>query len=239
MKRKIFLIIISVFTSFHTGLLLSQIGRIELSYSTYLGGSSEDRGHDIFIDSAESIYISGITQSVNFPTKNSYQSSCAGSFDAYITKLSSSGSSIIYSTFLGGSNMEYTKHRIVVDLSHCAYISGCTSSINFPTKNPYQSSNAGHTDVFVTKFSSSGSTLLYSTFIGGQSTDASMDITIDCNNCVYVTGRADSSDFPTKNSYQSSNAGAGDPFVTKLSSSGSFVIYSTFLGGSGSTPDYS
>ena len=203
-----------------------------LSYSTYLGGSSEDQGQGITVDSSGNAYVTGFTRSSDFPTQNPYQGTIAGESDAFITKLSSSGSDLSYSTYLGGSGVD-TGEGIAVDGSGNAYVTGNTLSSDFPTQNPYQGTIAGYADTFITKLSSSGSTLSYSTYLGGKSTDCGQGIAVDSLGNAYVTGYTYSSDFPTQNPYQETIAGYADTFITKLSSSGSTLSYSTYLGGSG------
>ena len=136
---------------------------IDPGYSTYLGGSDWDYGSGIAVDSSGSVYVTGYTESSNFPTQNPYQGSYAGGYDdAFVTKLSSSGNTLIYSTYLGGSYLDYGT-GIAVDSWGNAYVMGTTNSSNFPTQNPYQGSNGGTVDAFVTKLSSNGNTLIYST----------------------------------------------------------------------------
>jgi len=137
-----------------------------------------------------------------------------------------------YSTYVGGSDMEMGE-GIAVDGDGCAYITGLTSSTNFPTENPYQGTfQGGDWDVFVTKLSASGNSLVYSTYLGGGDRDENRAIAVDDNGCVYVAGTTRSTDFPTQNPYQTDQTD-WDAFVTKLSASGSSLVYSTYLGGSG------
>jgi len=207
-----------------------------LRYSTYLGGSSSDRANGIAVDGSGSAYVTGYTSSTNFPTANAYQVSLAGSNDAFVTKLSSAGNTLDYSTYLGGSLSDYA-NGISVDGSGNAYITGYTSSTNFPIANAYQPSFAGiapyyYPDAFVTKLSSTGNALIYSTYLGGSNYDRANGIAVDGSGSAYVTGYTSSSNFPIANVYQGSLAGSNDAFVTKLSSTGNALIYSTFLGGS-------
>jgi len=206
-----------------------------LIYSTYLGGSSNDAGYGIAVDGSGCAYITGYTSSEDFPTQNAYQVARAGSEDAFVAKLSAAGNSLIYSTYLGGSGGSYgaTGLGIAVDGSGCAYITGETYSTNFPTQNPYQVANAGGVDAFVAKLSAAGNTLIYSTYLGGSSSDAGYGIAVDGLGCAYVTGETWPTDFPIQNAYQGTNAGMSDVFVTRLSAAGDSLIYSTYLGGSG------
>ena len=203
-----------------------------LIYSTYLGGIYGEVGRGITVDNDGNVYVTGNTSSFDFPTQNPHQSSKDGSADAFVTKLSSGGNTLIYSTYLGGIHGDAGR-SITVDNDGSAYVTGNTSSSDFPTENPYQGSyGGGNSDAFVTKLNSSGNTLTYSTYLGGSGDDIGNDIAVDSSANAYVTGNTSSSDFPTQNPYQSSKDGSGDAFVTKLSSGGSTLIYSTYLGGS-------
>jgi len=205
-------------------------------YSTYLGGGKLDMGHGIAVNSSGNAYIVGRTESTNFPPKNAYQSTHQGytpddGDDAFVTKLSSSGSTLEYSTYLGGSNDDYG-YSIDVDSSGNAYVTGRTSSTNFPTSNHYQGNKSGP-DAFVTKFTSSGA-LSYSTYLGGGSSDSGRSIQVDSTGQAFVTGYTMSTDFPVLNAVQNNSAGGVyDTFVTKFSSAGNALVYSTYLGGSG------
>ncbi len=200
---------------------------VTLSYSTYLGGGSEYSGSDIAVDGSGNVYVTGMTTSSNFPTLNPYQTD-QGYADAFVTKLSSTGSSLIYSTYLGGGGGDYGL-GIAIDGSGNAHVTG-SAGPGFPTQNPYQTYQ-GNGDIFVTKLSSSGYSLIYSTYLGGTSEDLGFGIAVDSSGNAYVTGQTYSSNFPTLNPYQSTFQGASDAFVTKLSSSGASLIYSTYLGG--------
>ncbi len=204
-----------------------------LSYSTYLGGSSGDGSDGLAIDAAGSIYITGITESTNFPTVNPVQAqcaSCAGAnpdYDAVVAKLNPAGSALVYSTYLGGSSNDYG-NGIAADAAGNAYIAGSTTSTDFPTTaNAFETTASGFGDAFVTKLSATG-TLSYSTYLHialGQS------IAVDGSGNAYVTG-ATSNGFPTANALQPSSGGGTDAFVTKLNPTGTALVYSTFLGGS-------
>jgi hypothetical protein len=201
-----------------------------LEYSTYLGGSRSDSGSGIAVDSNGNAYVTGHTESTNFPTKNPYQGIKKDSIDAFVTKLSPGGSTLCYSTYLGGNGNDYG-YGIAVDINGSAYVTGGTRSTDFPTKNPYQETLNGRGDVFVTKLSPGGNTLFYSTYLGENGNDYGCGIAIDNNGSAYVTGDTNSTDFPTKNPYQGTLNGWGDAFVTKLSPGGSTLFYSTYLGG--------
>ncbi len=207
-----------------------------LVYSTYLGGNDYDGGYGIAVETSGAVYVMGITSSTDFPTENPFQT-YQGLNDAFVTKLSSSGSSLVYSTYLGGNDYE-GGCGIAVDASGAAYVTGTTGSTDFPTENPYQTDQGG-VDAFVTKLNSSGSSLVYSTYLGGSDGDHGYGITVDASGAAYVTGTTGSTDFPTENPYQDTLKGGIDAFVTKLSSSGSSLVYSTYLGGDRAEGDYS
>jgi len=203
-----------------------------LSYSTYLGGNGDDYGVSIAVDGSGSAYVTGHTNSTNFPTLNPIQATNQGApYDVFVTKLSSSGNSLVYSTYLGGSSADWGE-SITIDGSGSAYVTGDTYSTDFPTLNPIQTTNHGYYDVFVTKLSSSGNSLVYSTYLGESDNDGGNSIAVDGSGSAYVTGQTFSTDFPTLNPYQTYQ-GDYDLFVTKLSSSGNSLVYSTYLGGNG------
>ena len=209
---------------------------LDPGYSTYLGGSGFDTGIDIAVDSSGNAYVTGYTYSSNFPTENAYDSSLSGSCDAFVTKLSSSGT-LSYSTYLGGSSSDAGYSIAVYSSGENVYacVTGFTDSSDFPTKNAYQGDQGGR-DTFVTKLNNAGNDLLYSTYLGGSGADwHSHGIAVGSSGNVYIASQTNSTDFPTKNAYQSSNAGGNDIFVTKIDTTQSGVnslIYSTYLGGS-------
>jgi len=207
---------------------------VTLMYSTFLGGSDYDVGMGIAVDVNGSAYVTGLTNSTDFPTQNPYDGSHNGEWDAFVTKLSAAGNALEYSTFLGGGSGD-DGFGIAVDAAGSAYVTGYTGSIDFPTQNPYDGShNSGGADVFVTKLAAAGNALEYSTFLGGSDFDAGYGIAVDGSDNAYVAGWTYSTNFPTANPLQGAIAGGSDAFVTKLSPSGTALVYSTYLGGSGS-----
>ena len=204
-----------------------------LIYSTYLGGSDSDMGRCITVDSSGAAYVSGDTRSTDYPTKSAYQGAYrGGDKDVFVTKLSSSGTRLIYSTYLGGSSTE-DGIGIAVDDSGAAYAAGYTASYNFPTQNPYQGNHAGGLwDSFVTKFSADGQNLVYSTYLGGLFVDWLSGIAVDSTGAAYVTGRTSSKNFPVMNAYQDTYVDNFDVFITKFFTDGQNLVYSTYLGGS-------
>jgi hypothetical protein len=203
-----------------------------LDYSTALGGSAFEQGDGIAVDTAGSAYVTGYTQSANFPvTPGAPQTSFAGLRDAFVTKLNSSGSSLGYSTYLGGSEGEpnnggYDEGRgIAVDGSGNASVAGFTSSSDFPTTDGAPRRNLNQYGAFVTKLSGTGSEFVYSTLLGGPAEGDA--IAVDSNGLVYVTGGASNLQ-TTPGAFQTSQSGYA-AFVTKLSAA---KYYPYPLGGS-------
>jgi len=206
---------------------------LALDFSTYLGGPGNDRGTALSVGPGGDIFLAGTTDSADFPTRDPFQPSLTGSQDAFVSRLSSSGSGFIYSTYLGGGLADQA-HAIAADSNGIATVSGQTVSNDFPTVNSYQASRAGYTDVFLSRLSSTGSALVYSTYLGGTSHDYATELALDADGGTGVTGYTQSGDFPVPNAYQSSNRGGTyDAFISRLSSAGSSLVYSTYLGGSG------
>jgi hypothetical protein len=198
-------------------------------YNTFLGGSGGDYGNGIAVDSIGDAYVTGSTQSSDFPIFSAYDGSFNGMIDAFVTKLAPDGNSLIYSTFLGGNIIE-EGYGIALDDNNSAYVAGHTDSPDFPTQYPIQGHSPGD-DAFVTKFAPNGMSLVYSTFLGGGLDDYGYGVAVNGNHCAYVTGKTDASDFPVFNAYQSVKADSFDAFVTKFASDGQSLVYSTFLGG--------
>jgi len=203
-------------------------------YSTYIGGSNRDVPLSIAVDAAGDAYIAGYTFSANFPvTSGALRTSFSGQSKAFVLKLSPSGNSLIYSTFLGGSGNDYAT-GIAVDSTGQAYISGYTASIDFPvSSNAFQSSyGGGEFDGFFAKLNPAGSQLAYATYLGGMGDDTAFAVALDPAGNVYLTGQTQSSNFPVLQALQTAYS-QSDAFVVKLNAS-SQVLYSTYLGGTGS-----
>jgi len=205
-----------------------------LVYSTYLGGNGDDGGLGIAVDSAGNAYVTGQTGSTaNFPMLNAPQATFGGYYDAFVTKLNSNGSGLWYSTYLGGSGMEFGR-GIAVDPSGSAYIGGQTGSGDFPTTSgAAQTVFGGAEDAFVVKLNPSGSAFVYSTYLGGAGVDAANAIAVDASGSAVVAGNNYLGAFPLHDPLQTADhAGSFEAFVAKLAPNGA-VVYSTYLGGPG------
>src|SRR4029079_2048553 len=216
-----------------------------LIYSTFIGGSNMEFGRRIAIAAAGHAYITGQTKSSNFPvTGNAFDRSinippncprCSTDVtDGFVTKLNAAGSALVYSTYLGGT--EYDSPRaIAVDAGGNAYVSGETLSPDFPTTTAALSRTySGNYDQFVTKLNATGSALSYSTFLGGTNVDNGERIAVDASGSAYVLGFSSSTDFPTTaGAFDRTANGVFDSTLSKLTPSGSALVYSTYLGGQG------
>jgi hypothetical protein len=239
-----------------------------LSYSSFLGGNDDDARDSVSVavDSAGNAYIASGTLSTNFPvTPGSFQTNFGGApsicdqgnffcGDAFVTKINSTGTAIIYSTYLGGSDSDYA-FGLAVDASGNAYVTGLTKSSNFPvTPGAFQPAFGGAPpvcdvyvcgDTFVTKLNSTGSALLYSSYLGGSDNDYAEAVAIDAQGNAYVTGSTASANFPTTpGAFQTQFTGnytctgrsgatrpCQDSYVTKVNPAGTQLVYSTYLGG--------
>src|SRR6185436_9955389 len=170
-----------------------------LGYSTYLGGASNKQGFGIALDDSGNAYVTGSTVSANFPVSTTpFQAVRVGATDVFVTKLDSSGSTVMYSTFLGGSGDE-AGNAIAVDSAGNAYVTGTTNSTNFPMSGAFQPSVRGANDAFVAKLDPTGSTLVYSTYIGSNTDDVANGIAVDALGNAYITGSTMSATFPNNN----------------------------------------
>lgn len=235
-----------------------------LVYATYLGGRDRDEGHGIAVDAAGHAYVTGETNSLDFPFVHPVQGVtvsdiCVGTVcaDAFVAKLDPTGSSLVYATALGGPSIDQGR-SIAVDATGNAYLTGWTMG-NFPTTNAVQATFGGFEDVFVAKLNATGDRFLYATYLGGPGSDRGFGIAIDPYGSAYVTGstslphigvalterselpsreagapgQAESPHFPTVNPLQSTYGGDTDAFVAKLDPAGTTLFYSTYLGGNG------
>jgi hypothetical protein len=211
-----------------------------LEYATFLGGSIQEGGFGIAVERSGAAYVIGVTGSADFGmTDGAFDTTYNGGTDAFVAKLSPDGSRLEYATFLGGSGDDWGS-AIAIDGSGAAYVTGFSHSFNFPTTPGALDTIYGggeyYGDAFVAKVSPDGSTLEYSTFLGGSSDDWGVGIAVDGSGAAYVTGFTYSSDFPaTPGAFDTAYNGAelyGDAFVAKLNAAGSDLDYATFLGGS-------
>jgi len=200
-----------------------------LAFSTYLGGDLNDYASAVAVDAAGYIYVTGKTRSPNFPVKTPFQTDRAIE-DAFIAKFAPTGRSLVYSTYIGGSDYDFGL-AIAVDGEGRAAISGGTWSADLPLKNPRQKDQPG-CDAFVTKLTAAGNGLVFSTYLGGSELDESYDLALDAAGNAVVVGRTDSPDFPTLTPIQRDRPRA-DGFAAKLSGKTGALVFSTYLGGSG------
>ena len=228
---------------------LSPTGGLE--YSTYLGGSLSDYATGVGVDATGNVYVSGYTYSTNFPTQDALQSALNGGSDLFVTKFTPGTGALLFSTYLGGSSIDRSS-GMLLDANGDIYLTGDTQSPNFPvTPTAYQTGLAGIDNAFVTQIAAGGSSLVFSTLIGGSQTDQATALARDASGNVYITGFTQSSNFPLIDPFQNvlGISGAGncgstnlvnlpneicsDAFVVKFAPSG-IPVYSSFLGGSGS-----
>jgi hypothetical protein len=202
-----------------------------LIYSTYFGGNNRDTGNDIALDQAGNAYITGLTDSGDLPTTpGAFRTTIPGGdeFASFVMKLNPSGTALVYSTFLGPG----TSNGIAVDPEGNAYITG-QAVAGFPiTLGAFQTVSGGNSEAFVTKLNTTGTALVYSTFVGGSGFDVGADIAIDSGGNAYITGQGGAGFPVTPGAFQPSFAGISDAIVTKLNAAGTALVYSTFLGGS-------
>jgi hypothetical protein len=209
-----------------------------LDFSTYLGGSGSEQGRGVAVDGDGNVYVTGYTQSGDFPTRNALDTSLGGTQDVFVTQIISTSEVYTYgfSTYLGGSGYDYG-YAVAVDDVGNVYLAGSTWSGDFPTQNALDTSLGGSSDLFVTQIVSASGvyTFGYSTYLGGSGSESGYDIALDGAGNVYMTGETWSSDFPTHNELDTSLGGTIDAFVTQIISAGGVYTYgfSSYLGGSG------
>lgn len=216
---------------------LNATGTLAL-YSTYLGGDTVDIGYGIAIDASGNAYVTGSTTSGNYPvTAGIFQGTLGGpgATNAFVTKLNATGTApLVYSTYLGGTVVD-VGHGIAVDALGNAYVTGSTTSADFPTiLGSAQTTYGTNGDAFVTKLNATATApLIYSTYLGGTDLDIGYGIGIDAAGNAYMAGYTASTDYPVLAAYQPTNLGLTNVIVTKLNTTGSARVYSTYLGGSG------
>jgi len=211
-----------------------------LVYSTFLGGGGWDEGTSIAVDSAGSAYVTGITDSDDFPVTPDALDPTRNGDDAFVAKLNPAGTNLVYSTYLGGSGGEWAA-GIAIDSAGHAYVAGTTTSVNFPvTPGAFDATLGGSSDAFVAKIDPDGKSLNLSTYIGGNDIETGYAIAVSLAGNAYVVGRTHSPDFPvTSSAFDRDLSGNSDCYVAKLEANGSALAYSTYLGGTDSENAYS
>jgi hypothetical protein len=208
-----------------------------VSYSTFVGGSGDDRGIGVAVSDTLTPYIVGCTTSKNFPTKNPLQPTNRGGQDAFVIRFLSDADDVVYSSYLGGNGGAEGRpecaNSIALDPFNNMYVAGVTSSTNFPTQVAVQNTLNGLTDGFITKIDSGG-VILYSTYIGGSSTDVAVAVRVDAARRAYVVGYTTSRNLPLNNPIQSVAGGNFDIFLIRYDVSGYPFTFGTYLGGVGS-----
>ncbi len=202
-----------------------------LVYSTLISGGSYVEGHGIAVDGSGNAFVTGGAWSGFFPTTpGAIQTTHGGASDAFVVKLNPSGSALVYSTFLGGSNNGDGGNAIAVDSSGSAVVVGQTNSTGFPTANALQPALAGSADVFVARLNPEGTALVYSTFLGGDSEDIGRGVALDAAGNVYLAGESNSTNYPTTpGAFRETKEIYNNSFVTKINAAGSALVYSTFI----------
>jgi hypothetical protein len=201
-----------------------------LTYSTYLGGSQYDRITKIATDSSKAIYVSGQTESSDFPLAAGLTREVVVRKDAFVTKLSPDGRSLVYSAFFPANFCGFI--RLAVDSAGSAYLAGSTDSRSFPVKNAFQEKTGGYIDGFIVKLKPSGRGIVYSSYIGGGNNDYANCIAVDAKGYAYVGGQTGSYDLPIKKAFQKTYEGYDDGFLLKVAPEGRSLVFATYFGGS-------
>ncbi|HKX27724.1 MAG TPA: SBBP repeat-containing protein [Blastocatellia bacterium] len=198
-------------------------------YSTYLGGANDESINAIAVDSSNSVYLAGLTSSVDFPVRAPFQAALRGPTDAFVAKLNADATAWVYASYFGGSGNDNV-YGIAVDGSGSAHLAGITQSLDLPMVNAAQSSLGGGLEAFITKFAAQGNSLVYSSYIGGNLDDVAYSVSLDGGGNAYVGGFTGSPNFPVKNAFQANSAGGDDAFLAKYSPAGA-QVYATYFGG--------
>lgn len=204
-----------------------------LSYATYFGGNGDDVAYDIAVDAAGNTYITGQTDSISFPSSNIQN---AGSADIFVAKFAPSGSA--YSAFFFGGSGNEAGTGIALAANGDVYVSGFTTSVNFPKINAYDNTLNGTSDAFVVKVNSLFNAFLYATYFGGSDLEDTVSLCLDSAQNIYISGRTSSNNLPVMNAAQPGFGGQSDAFVAKLNPAGNTLLYSTYLGGSSQEQTY-
>lgn len=193
-------------------------------FGTFLGGAGDDLAHNVFADQDGGSYLTGETGSADFPLLNPFQGALPGTAAMFVSRLTPDGENLSYSTYIGGSGLDQGRD-IAVSATGSAFVTGYTSSTDFPVVNAYQEFHAGGgNDVVVLKLSQDGSQLEYSTYLGGSGNDSSRGIAVHSDGSASVTGGVFSTDFPLWNPYQGTfGGGLTDCFVARLGPYGTWI----------------
>ncbi len=203
-----------------------------LVYSTYLGGSGLDQATSLVVGPTGDAYVAGMTSSANFPVQGLPTSTNGGGQDLFVTKMSLSGNALTYSTYIGGVGDEVA-NDIAISGAGTVYITGSTTSINYPVVTPTIAAQVGGTDAFLTKLTAAGNAIEYSTYWGSTGFEEGTAVAVDPADNAYIAGNTSAPNFPTQTPFQAAQAGAMDGFMTKFSVAGNSIVYSTYLGGAG------
>jgi hypothetical protein len=201
-----------------------------IAFSTYHGGRSSDVARGVAAGDDGSLYVTGATYSTNFPTTDPYQATLRGDRDAFVSKLDPSGSTLLYSTYLGGTSDDAAM-AVAVDQSGSATVVGWTYSSSFPNRGGAQPAYKGGSDAFVARLTPGGNDLVYSTFLGGRSEERAYAVALAADGDAWVTGSTASPDLPVFNPLIATLRGYIDAFVTRVQSDGTGFAYSSYLGG--------
>jgi hypothetical protein len=200
-----------------------------LIYSSYLGGSGADRClRGLAVNAAGEAIVTGLTLSTDFPTANAYQPAPAGDSEVFITKVAAAGGSLVFSTYLGGPESDYSWGVALDPEGNPVLIA--TAGAGFPLVNPFQPTYAGGGDLTVTKLSADGTSIIFSSYLGGTGPDEGYGVAVAPNGTAFVTGMTWSNNFPTVDPVQT-NQNERDAFLTMINSAGTAILFSTFLGG--------
>jgi hypothetical protein len=206
----------------------------DLAWASFLGGSGYDEGYGIAVDPAGNVFLTGYTQSTNFPVPGGFDTVYNGAGDVFVAKVTNSGQ-LAWASYLGGGGDDIG-HGVAVDSSGNVFLTGYTYSSNFPVPGGFDTSYNANRDAFVAKVTNSGQ-LAWASYLGGSGSDVGHGVAADYSGDVFVTGGTESTNFPVPGGFDTSHNGGYDVFVAKVTNSG-VLSWSSYLGGSGSDVGY-